>query len=128
MTDRPAFRVSATVLGSPDPRRLGRFYADLLGWDVVADEPGWFQLKPPPDHTRTGLSFQLETEHVRPVWPASAGDQQMQAHLDIGVADLDAGVAWAVSCGAAEAQFQPQAHVRVLLDPDGHPFCLFRDG
>lgn len=127
MTSRPPLRVSASVLGSPDPRRLGRFYADLLGWDVVADEPEWVQLKPPDDHLLTGLSFQLEDDYARPVWPANPGDQQMQAHLDIGVADLETGVAWAVSCGAVEAQFQPQQHVRVMLDPDGHPFCLFAD-
>ena len=128
MTDRPGMRVSASVLGSPDPRRLGRFYADLLGWDLVADEPGWVQIKPAAHHRRTGLSFQLEARYRRPVWPGGPHDQQMQAHLDIGVADLPTGVAWALSCGAAEAQFQPQEHVRVMLDPDGHPFCLFADG
>jgi catechol 2,3-dioxygenase-like lactoylglutathione lyase family enzyme len=128
VSERPGLRVSASVLDSRDPQRLGRFYARLLGWDVVADEPTWFQLKPPGDHARTGLSFQLEPDHARPVWPAQPEAQQMQAHLDIGVADLAAGVAWAIGCGAVEAQFQPQPDVRVMLDPDGHPFCLFTDG
>lgn len=27
--------------------------------------------------------------------------------------------------GASVADHQPQAEVRVMLDPDGHPFCLF---
>jgi hypothetical protein len=26
------------------------------------------------------------------------------------------------------AQIQPQEDVRVMLDPDGHPFCLFVSG
>ena len=39
----------------------------------------------------TGLSFQLETDYARPVWPTAPGAQQMMSHLDIGVADLDAG-------------------------------------
>jgi hypothetical protein len=30
-----------------------------------------------------------------------------------------------VACGATLAEFQPQAHVRVYLDPEGHPFCLW---
>jgi hypothetical protein len=30
-----------------------------------------------------------------------------------------------VTLGAAPAGFQPQDDVRVLLDPAGHPFCLF---
>ena len=29
--------------------------------------------------------------------------------------------------GAQEAQHQPQDDVRVLLDPAGHPFCLYVD-
>ena len=49
----------------------------------------------------------------------------MQAHLDIGVSDLDAGVARAQALGASLAEHQPQDDVRVLIDPAGHPFCLF---
>ncbi|GAA1690674.1 hypothetical protein GCM10009733_103580 [Nonomuraea maheshkhaliensis] len=33
---------------------------------------------------------------------------------------------WALECGAAEAGFQPQPDVRVILDPDGHSFRLNR--
>ena len=29
--------------------------------------------------------------------------------------------------GATVAEFQPQDNVRVLLDPAGHPFCLYVD-
>jgi hypothetical protein len=49
----------------------------------------------------------------------------MQAHLDLEVEDLDAAVAHAVEVGATVAAFQPQDHVRVMLDPAGHPFCLY---
>ena len=31
----------------------------------------------------------------------------------------------AVELGATVAEFQPQDDVRVLLDPAGHPFCLY---
>ena len=78
----------------------------------------------PPDGG-IGLSFQYEPLHVPPVWPAEADHQQMTAHLDIAVEDLDAGVAWAVEAGATEAAYQPQEGVRVMLDPAGNPFCLF---
>jgi hypothetical protein len=37
-------------------------------------------------------------------------------------------VAWAQEAGATVAGHQPQPDVRVMLDPDGHPFCLFRGG
>ena len=49
----------------------------------------------------------------------------MMAHLEILVDDLDAAVAVAVAAGATVAEFQPQDGVRVCLDPDGHPFCLY---
>jgi predicted enzyme related to lactoylglutathione lyase len=49
----------------------------------------------------------------------------MMAHLEIAVDDLDAAVAHAVAAGASVAAFQPQNDVRVCLDPDGHPFCLY---
>jgi Glyoxalase-like domain len=49
----------------------------------------------------------------------------MLMHLDIAVDDLDAAVAWALAAGADLAEHQPQAGVRVMIDPAGHPFCLF---
>ena len=63
--------------------------------------------------------------HVRPVWPPQEGAQQMQLHLDLQVDDLDQAVAYAVECGAELAAFQPQERVRVMLDPAGHPFCVY---
>jgi Glyoxalase-like domain len=52
----------------------------------------------------------------------------MQAHLDILVDDLDAASVFAESLGAREAEWQPQQHVRVMIDPVGHIFDLFVDG
>lgn len=120
---QPRMRVSATVLGAPDPRVLGAFYQQLLGWTVVTHEPVWVVLRPPSGGT--GLSVQYEPLFVPPVWPAVPGEPQMTSHLDIVVDDLDEAVAWAVEAGATPAGFQPQDHVRVMLDPVGHPFCLF---
>ncbi|MCZ2807096.1 VOC family protein [Modestobacter sp. VKM Ac-2983] len=121
MPDRPRMTLTATVLDTPDPRGLARFYATLLGWPIGADDPEWATLLP----GGPGLSFQLEADHVPPVWPAGPDDPRMQAHLDIAVDDLDAAVLFARSLGATTAASQPQAHVRVLLDPAGHPFCLY---
>lgn len=120
---KPSMRVAATVLDAPDPRELASFYERLLGWERVADEPTWAQLRPP--EGGIGLSFQLEPEYVAPVWPGVRGEQLMMSHIDIAVEDLDAGVAWAISAGARLADHQPQEGVRVMLDPAGHPFDLF---
>jgi catechol 2,3-dioxygenase-like lactoylglutathione lyase family enzyme len=121
--DRPAMTLTAAVLGATDARKLAAFYRDLLGWEVRADEPDWVALAAPDGGA--GLSFQEETGHVPPVWPAGPADQQMMVHLDIEVEDLDAAGRHAIACGATLAEFQPQDHVRVYLDPAGHPFCLW---
>ena len=120
---QPRMRISATVLGAPDPPALGDFYARLLGWNVVESQAEWVMVRPPDGGT--GLSFQYEQYFVRPVWPAEPGKQQMTSHLDIAVDDLESGVAWALEAGATLAGFQPQEDVRVMLDPVGNPFCLF---
>jgi catechol 2,3-dioxygenase-like lactoylglutathione lyase family enzyme len=116
-------KLSGIVLDSPDARALAAFYRRLLGWAVEKDEPDWVKLSAPGGGP--GLSFQTEAAYVRPTWPAGPGDQQMMLHLDIEVDDLDAAGAHAVAAGAALAPVQPQEHVRVYLDPAGHPFCLF---
>jgi catechol 2,3-dioxygenase-like lactoylglutathione lyase family enzyme len=123
--DRPRMRISATVLDALDPAALGAFYARLLGWTVTQSDANWAIVRPPGGGT--GLSFQLEPEYVPPVWPGVPGEQLMMSHLDIAVEELDAGVAWALGAGATVADYQPQEDVRVMLDPAGHPFCLFTD-
>jgi catechol 2,3-dioxygenase-like lactoylglutathione lyase family enzyme len=123
MVTRPPMTLTAAVLGAPDARELAAFYQRLLGWSIGQDEPGWVTLHPPGGGT--GLSFQTETEYVRPTWPAGPGDQQMMMHLDIEVDDLEAAGAHAVAAGATLADHQPQDDVRVYLDPAGHPFCLY---
>lgn len=128
----PRTRISAAVLDSADPRALALFYERLLGWMVVVSEPagsgaqpedGWVMLRSP--EGGTGLSFQYDATYVSPQWPAEPGQQQMMMHLDIAVENLDKSVAFASEIGARLSDHQPQDDVRVMLDPAGHPFCLF---
>ncbi len=117
--------LTAITLNAPDPAALARFYERLLGWTITVVEDDWVVL-PNPDGG-IGLSFHKEDIYVRPVWPAKPGEQQMMMHLEIRVDDLEAGCAHAKACGAVVAHYQPQDDVRVHLDPDGHPFCLYTD-
>ncbi|WP_144123111.1 VOC family protein [Catellatospora sichuanensis] len=119
----PRLELSGIVLDSPDAQALAAFYERLLGWSREQDEPDWVKLRGPGGGP--GLSFQTESAYVRPVWPAGPGEPQMMVHLDIAVDDLATSGAHAVAAGATLADFQPQDDVRVYLDPDGHPFCLF---
>jgi hypothetical protein len=118
-------RLRGPVLDSGDALALAAFYERLLGWPMVASDPGgWARLEAPEGGLK--LEFQGDPQFEPPVWPTVAGRQQMMLHLDIAVEDLERGVAWAKECGAREAAEQPRPQVRVMLDPDGHPFCLFR--
>ena len=125
--DRPAMRVTGPVLDAPDVPALTQFYERLLGWEVEVQEDGWSRLRPVDGSTK--IEIQFEPNFAPPVWPQAPGDQGMQLHLDIWVEDVTAGVAWAVGCGAREAATQPHgrdpARLRVMLDPAGHPFCLW---
>nr|WP_296076443.1 VOC family protein [uncultured Actinoplanes sp.] len=114
------------TLNAPDARALARFYARLLDWELTLppDDPDGASVAPSSD-AGYYLGFQTEPDHQRPVWPAGPGEPQMQMHLEIEVDDLAQAVAHAVGQGATIADFQPQAGVRVMIDPAGHPFCLY---
>ena len=114
------------VLDCPDALALATFYSDLLGWPI------W----KPEDADENGaaldlgegvgyLSFQREPDYEAPVWPPQPGRPRMMMHLDFEVDDLETAVAHAVELGATLPDHQPQDDVRVLLDPAGHPFCLY---
>jgi catechol 2,3-dioxygenase-like lactoylglutathione lyase family enzyme len=131
---RPRMQITGPVLDAADPLQLAEFYERLLGWPIVEREgprPGyppadaWAKVRSPEGQMK--IEFQWDEHYTPPVWPTVPGTQQMMIHLDIGVDDLDAGVAWAIDAGARLAEHQPQEHVRVMLDPAGHPFCLFAD-
>ena len=59
------------------------------------------------------VEVQWEPNHRPPTWPGRVGEPTMMMHLDIGVADIDAAVRWAIDQGARLADDQPQADVRV---------------
>jgi catechol 2,3-dioxygenase-like lactoylglutathione lyase family enzyme len=112
------------VLECEDASELAHFYERLLGWQIFTDTQGWATLAP----SKTAgynLGFQRDERFTRPTWPSQDGAQQMQAHLDLQVDDLAEAVAYAEECGAEQASYQPQEKVRVMLDPAGHPFCLY---
>ena len=125
-------RITGPVFDAADPLALAAFYQRLLGWTMVEregprpgypPEDGWAKLRSPSGDMK--IEFQFEQHYVPPTWPPEPGRQQMMIHLDIEVDHLDAGVAWATDAGARLADHQPQEDVRVMLDPAGHPFCLF---
>jgi hypothetical protein len=112
------------VLDAPDGPALAEFYARLLGWQLFPDPPGGAAVAPS-ENAGYNLAFQTEPNYVPPVWPSRPGEPLMMLHLDLQVDELVDSVAFALECGAELASYQPQENVRVLLDPAGHPFCLY---
>ncbi|TWD84215.1 catechol 2,3-dioxygenase-like lactoylglutathione lyase family enzyme [Kribbella amoyensis] len=132
--DGLSLQVTSVTIMAPDPRALAEFYARLLGREVTSTEgprpghppeDGWAQLRATEDGVGPTLNFEYEERWKQPVWPADEGTQNATQHLDIWVNDLEAATKHALAGGATLAEFQPQETVRVLLDPAGHPFCLF---
>jgi hypothetical protein len=128
----PPMRISGPVLDAADAVALAKFYERLLGWTMTECEgprpgyppgDGWARLRSPGGDLK--IEIQWEEQYTPPTWPPKPGEQQMMIHLDIAVEDLDTGVTWALEAGATLAEHQPQKGVRVMLDPAGHPFCLF---
>lgn len=111
------------VLDAPDVGVLARFYSQLLGWKIHKQDADWASLDA--GEGVAYLAFQRSPDYVRPEWPNRSGAQQMMLHLDFEVEDLDSAVERAISLGATPADHQPQPDVRVMLDPAGHPFCLY---
>lgn len=118
----PRFRFAGTALATRDPHALASFYERLLGWPRLMDEDDWVALRHPDGGT--AIAFHTDVLYEPPVWPSEPGSQHMTAHLDLATDDLDAAVERAVAAGATLADHQPNETERVLLDPDGHPFCL----
>lgn len=114
------------VLDAPDGVALAHFYARLLGWSIFSEDDGGAAVAPS-EQAGYYLGFETNPHYVRPVWPTVPGEPQMSMHLDVEVDDLDDAVRYAVEAGAELAGYQPQQTVRVMLDPVGHPFCLYLD-
>ena len=131
----PDVRLAGPVLDSADPLGLAEFYHRFTRWPIVRTEgprsgnpptDGWALLRSPSGDQK--IEIQWDPHHVAPTWPSVSGKPTMMVHLDFGVDDVDEGVAWALDCGAQLATHQPQDEVVVLIDPAGHPFCIFQDG
>jgi len=138
MSGTPSMIVRTVNLDCSDAHAMARFYGGLLGWEPTAVEPDWVLMRHP--QGGTGLSFQRTERYARPTWPEEPGQQQKMIHLEVlvtppgddrsekakQVALADA-VKLALSLGGTLAEPQKRSDLRVVLDPSGHPLCLFLD-
>ena len=90
--------LDVVVLDCSDPRVLARFYAELLGGEIVGFDEGWAEVALPFTDHRPILAFQRVEAYRAPEWPGQ--DVPQQVHLDVKVDDLDAGETAVLGIGA----------------------------
>ena len=112
-------RVGAVTLDCAETGPLARFWADLLGGEVVFESEAFTAVK----LDNLWITAHQVDNFKEATWPS--GDVAKQIHLDLAVGDLAATSARALALGARLADVQPAAdRYLVLIDPAGHPFCL----
>ncbi|MBE1490706.1 VOC family protein [Plantactinospora soyae] len=109
-------RLLTVTFDARDPARLARFWAGVLGREVVEDAAGAFL---PGGDTQLGLRFvPSRTEKV--------GLNRMHLHLTSAGRDQRQIVATALGLGASHldvGQRPEEGHI-VLADPEGNEFCV----
>lgn len=127
------------VLDSTDARASAEFWRQLLG---LVYRQGHEPPNPPAPDVAGGdwlnlltvdgatcMAFQQVDELPRSTWPNAEIPQQL--HLDLSVRDigeLNDVHARALALGAElrlDRSTDDQEPLRVYVDPDGHPFCVF---
>ncbi len=108
------------VIDSADPRRLARFWADVLGWPLSEDPDGyaWLSSSGGPVAPDPLLVFV-------PVPEAKAGKNRM--HLDVNPSGCDQAeeLERLLGLGARRVDVgQGEVPWIVLADPEGNEFCL----
>jgi predicted enzyme related to lactoylglutathione lyase len=131
MTVAPSISWTTLTIDCSDADVLGAFYSQLFGWEITdSDGAGWVQLRNP--EGGISLNIQAEDTYEPPVWPERPGHQAKMMHFEVLVDDLDAAVRLVLDGGGTEALHQPadrdRTRLRIMLDPAGHPFCLFVSG
>lgn len=111
-------RLDQVVVDAQEPRRLVRFWSELLGGTPVDRARGWSHIEPP-GFPRLGF---------QPGAPDKHGKNRL--HLDIEVEDIPAWVARATGLGAQRVGSTVTTELgsyQVMHDPEGNEFCFVHD-
>ena len=67
--------------------------------------------------------FQQVNDYQPPTWPTQERGQQV--HVDLAVPNVEEAIAVAQAHGGKVAEQREGYHHPIIVDPDGHPICLF---
>lgn len=109
-------------IDSPDPGRLARWWAELLGWEITYEDDEEVVLEPLPGSPERGVVPDIAFYEVDD--PKTVKNR---LHLDLRPDDRDAEVARAEALGATRIDIgQGDQTWVVLADPEGNEFCILR--
>lgn len=112
-------RLYTVVVDSKDPRRLAEFWAAVLDYQVVYEEPGSEVVVARDEQTYPGLIF-VPVPEDKVV--------KNRLHLDLNPDDRDREVERLEKLGATKADVGrgPDVTWVVMRDPEGNEFCVLR--
>ena len=103
------------IVDSHDSVALGRWWAEALGWVVVEETRGEFEIRPSPDEV-PGLLF-VEVDEPKTT--------KNRLHLDLRPDDQQTEVERFLALGASRADIGPGDESWVVLrDPEGNELCI----
>ncbi|MGY2057340.1 VOC family protein [Nocardia gipuzkoensis] len=113
-------QLRSVVLDCPEPRKLARFYRELLGGELLeVDDDDWVVLV---ETSGRRIAFQTAPQYKPPRFPDPEASQQI--HFDVLVDDITEAEPVALALGATLVQAETDGAFRVYADPVGHTFCL----
>lgn len=110
------------VISCPKPQELAPFYAQLLNYITVQNEPEWVVIGVSPN--QPGIAFQLDENFRSPTWPDL--DIPIHLHIDIRVDDLAAALIEVEKLGGKLLAKSSAETFWVCADLVGIPFCLVK--
>ncbi|WP_027341174.1 VOC family protein [Hamadaea tsunoensis] len=109
-------RWNRVVIEAADPARLGRWWAEVLGYPIMHEEHGELMIGPDLD---------LPCIYFTPAHADKAGKNRL--HLDLSPTDQEAEVERLLDMGARHIDIgQGDVGWVVLADPEGNEFCVLQ--
>nr|WP_076481752.1 VOC family protein [Williamsia sterculiae] len=108
-------RWEQVVVDALDPVALGTWWAEVLGWTIVNDSPGEFEIQSEPG-VLPGIIFEPVT---------APKTEKNRVHLDFRPTDQTAAADLLEAHGARRVDIgQGDQQWIVYADPEGNEFCL----
>ena len=121
MAPRPKLKLARIVLDSTDVKRSAAFWSKALGYEVASKSETFWSMRHPTDARATRLGLQPTDERKRV-------DEANPLHLEVFTDDMEREARRLEKLGATRAKGWPYGEDDpnwiVMLDPDGHEFCI----